>query len=54
MYFFERANVFTFAVLLNSSPQVKALLILTYLNTSPELLIKLVVSNLSVWEERYP
>ena len=42
------------ANLLIFSQQVKTFMILTYLNINPELLIKLVASNLSMWGEAHP
>ena len=40
--------------ILNSSPQVKASIVLTDLNIRLKLLVKLVASNLSMWAEACP
>ena len=40
--------------LLNSSPQVKASIVLTDLNIRLKLFVKLVASNLSMWAEARP
>ena len=41
------------ANLLNSLPQIKAFMVLTWSNINPELLINLVANNLSMWSEAH-